>query len=192
MTYETDQRDDQAAVFYDEFRTCELNKEYYGRQLRRRRMIVQFVDIYVALFSGGMVLFILSYNGINITENNFLVEYIMWFAVFATFISIAKPILRLESEVERLSSILGTYVELCHMHLDLVNDIKARKNITDMHNQKFEILRNIRGRLSSSEDQAPDRDFVLNLQSQVEKRYPENFFWWPSRDISPTASSARA
>ncbi|WP_417689000.1 hypothetical protein [Roseibium sp.] len=172
---------DQVSIIYDEFRTTELSKEYYSQRISRTRKKLRNIDIYLALFAAGsgvagFGLWNYSIFGVQIGQIAF-----GFLAGIALMLGLAKPYLRLEDDLERLSSIQGTYASIAHILKDIVNNIKSSKALEDSDKKVYSALRQIRGGLEAKEDKPPDSKLVDKTQDIVNNRYPPEEFWWPDK-----------
>jgi hypothetical protein len=134
-------------AIYDEFRDSELNKEYYAERVRRTRRKLRQIDIYLALFSGGsgvagFTLWSYSIYGVQLGQ-----LILGMLAGIATMVLLAKPYLKLEDEVERLSGIQSTYASMAHILKDVVLELKIERDVGPASQIRYRILRQIRGSL---------------------------------------------
>ncbi len=172
---------DQVAIIYDEFRTSELNKEYYSQRISKTRRRIRSIDIFLALFAAGsgvagFGLWNYSFLGVQVGQIVF-----GFLAGMALMLGVAKPYLKLEDDLERLSSIQGTYASIAHILKDVVNNIKSTKKIEQSDQKVFSALRQIRGGLEPKEDKPADSELVDQTQDVINARYPPSEFWWPEK-----------
>lgn len=167
---------------YDEFRDAELNKRYYSYRVSKKRRILRNIDVYLSLFAAGSAV-----AGFSLWKYEFLgfaIGQILLgiFAGTAVMLAIAKPYLKIEDEVERLSAIQGTYDSLAHILKDIVARIKSERNIDDSDYKVFWTLRQMRGTLGHKEDKPVDRKTAQLAQDEVNELYPVDTFWWPQSE----------
>lgn len=167
---------------YDEFRDSELNKRYYGYRVFKTRKKLRNIDIYLALFAAGSAV-----AGFGLWRYEFLgfaigQMLLGMFAGIAVVLAIAKPYLKIEDEIERLSAIQGSYDSLSHILKDIVERIKAEHAIDESDYKVFWTLRQIRATLGHKEDKPADRKIVQVAQDEVNELYPVGNFWWPQSE----------
>jgi hypothetical protein len=166
-------------VIYDEFRDAELNKEYYADRIKATRQRLRRVDIYLALFSGssGVAGFALwSYTIFGIQVGQVLLGV---FTGIATIVLLARPYLKLEDEVERVSGIQSTYAAMSHVLKDVVVRIKTDENVGTDAKVSYRVIRQIRGALQEKEDKPADRGLITVKQKEINERYPVEWFYYP-------------
>lgn len=171
-----------AEIIYNEYRTLELNKRYYAKRMARKRVVLRRIDIFLALFAAssgvaGFGLWNTQFQGYQVGPMAFAILTGM-----AIVIGIARPYMKMEDELERLSAIQGTYDSLTHVLSDMVSDIKVKKNIDASDDKAFAVIRQLRGTLGAKEDKPADRRLIEAVQSEVNELYPVTEFWWPPAD----------
>jgi hypothetical protein len=168
--------------FYDEFRDCELNKEYYAARMATIRTKLKALNIFLALFAGSSA--VLSFAFWQYTIIGFPVGALCigTLAGIAIMLSIAKPYLGLESDLERVSSIQGVYSVLSALQKDVVNSIRTQENVTNKEEFASDIMRRMRISVDAKEDKPADTCLVEKLEVVVNKRYPNRYFWYPERE----------
>ena len=177
------------SAIYDEFRDAELNKEYYSARIRTTRRRLRRLDIYLAIFSGssgiaGFALWSYSFHGIQIGQ-----MLLGLFTGVATIVLLARPYLKLEDEVERVSGIASTYYSMSHVLKDIVIRIKTDEDVKPDARAGYHVIRQIRGTLQEREDKPADRSLIASKQKEVNERYPVDWFYYPN---GKSASSSQA
>lgn len=167
--------------FYDEFRDAEMNKEYYAQKLARSKRRLKYLNIFLALFAGSSAVVGFSFWGSTILGYPVGALALGFLVGLAICLSIAKPYLGLESDIERLSSIQGVYGILASLHKDNVDDIRTKRIVTPREELAFEIMRKARISLEPKEDKPADRSLVDVCQDIVNQRYPVGHFWYPEK-----------
>ena len=174
---------EQFQIFYDEFRTLVLNKEYYARRMAKSKRILRFMDIFLALFAGGSG--VLSFGLWKFDIAGYAVGPLLLSlaAGVALVLGIARPYLKLEDEHQRLASIQGAYDAIAFAMEDVVTKIKREKDVDEISEEIYRVLRQVRSSLSGKEDTPSDRELISKLQSIVNQRYPpESYFYYPTEN----------
>ena len=164
---------------YDEFRDAVFNKEYYAYRIKKTRRILKNIDIFLAIFAGGSgiagyAFWETTVFGLQLGQMSFA-----FLAGFAVMLGIIKPYLKLEDEIERLSSIHSSYSALEHSLDDLVAKVKTDKRVDRNTKTVYDVLRKVRGMLISKEDKSPNQKVTERMQAIVNRRYPKTYFWYP-------------
>jgi hypothetical protein len=164
---------------YDEFRTLEMNKEYYAKKVESIKTKLRYMDIFLALFAGGSA--ILSFGFWSSTIAGFAVGpiFLAVATCMATAIGIARPYFKLEDEHERLSSIQSAYATLAYAMSDVVREVKTKQDVTDVEDNIYKTLRQVRGSFQTKEDPSPDRKLIEEIQVIVNQRHPVDSFYYP-------------
>ena len=172
---------DYVKKFYDEFRDAEMNKEYYAEKLSASKKRLKYLNIFLALFAGSSA--VIGFSFWSSTVFGYPVGAVVLGVLvgLAICLSIAKPYLGLESDIERLSSIQGVYGILASLHKDNVDDIRTKHIVTAREELAFEIMRKARISLEPKEDKPADRKLVDLCQNIVNQRYPAGHFWYPEK-----------
>ena len=124
-------------VLYDEFRDAKLNQNYYAKRLASARFRLKILDVFLALFTVGSGVLGFSLWSVvlwGIPVGQLLLGALAGVAVVA---SIARPYLKLEDELERLSSIQGTYSSIAHILEDIVSNTKANRTLASDYDASF-------------------------------------------------------
>jgi hypothetical protein len=164
---------------YNEFRTLELNKEYYARRIEKSRKVLRALDIFLALFAGGsgvlgFGLWTTAVHGVPIGP------ILLSLATgVALVLGIARPYLKLEDEHERISSIQGTYGTLAFVMEDVVRKIKTARAVDETSQTIYEVMRLVRATLRPIEDPVGNRKLVDEMQKIVNQRHPVETFYYP-------------
>lgn len=168
---------------YDEFRDCEFNKEYYAYRAQKVRARLRYLDIFLALFAGSSA--VLSFSLWNFTLWGVQLGQISLGVLvgLAIIFGIAKPYLKWEDTLERVSSIQGGYASLAHMHRDNVQRVKESKDVDSKAETVFQTLRSFRGMLHPKEDQNPDPKLKSQFFDTVNRRFPSSFFYYPEENL---------
>lgn len=171
---------DQLNAVYDEFRTAKLNQEYYAERMQAVRKRLRAMDIFLALFATGSG--VLGFALWNVQFLGFQVGQITlgFLSGVALMVAIAKPYLKLDDELERLSSIQGSYDSISHIMEDLVKRIGSQHDIDDASDEVYRALRQIRGHLGPKEDKPPQQKLAEEVQGRINRRYPIDEFWYPN------------
>mgnify|MGYP000368561971 CR=1 FL=1 len=173
---------------YDEFRTLELNKEYYGERAQSAKRKLLAMDVILALAGSGSALASFKWWA---TELGGVVigPYLLAFGVLvAVVLGVVRPYLKLEDEHARLASMQGSYSAISHVMKDVVNDIKTKQDVSEASEAVYNSLRQVRGSLSSKEDSPENRKLIKKKEAQVNQRYPTSFFYYPEEEKGNTNS----
>jgi hypothetical protein len=175
----TKQNRDDFEIIYDEFRTCEMNKEYYAERVAKKRSLLRKIDIFVALFGGATALaswplWSVTIFGVPVGAVGFGV-----FVGVALILVAAKPYLKIEDEIERLSGIQSTYAAISFKLKEVVDEIRSRRAIEQEVISSVKVLRSVRGTLITREDQPSDRKLIDEMMKRVNERYPTSNFYYP-------------
>lgn len=178
---------------YDEFRTLVLNKEYYARRISRSRKVLRVLDIFLALFAGGsgvlgFALWKVEFFGYPVGP-----MLLSLTTGVALVLGIARPYLKLEDELERLSSIQGAYGTIAFVMEDLVTRVKTAQTVDETADTIYQVLRQVRSSLMSKEDMPSNRELIAEIQDIVNQRYPsDTYFYYPPEEtpakLSPGSS----
>ncbi|MBO1898465.1 hypothetical protein HNW13_022230 [Shewanella sp. BF02_Schw] len=164
---------------YDEFRTLELNKEYYGARAQSVKSKLLAMDIILALAGSVSALASIKWWTAEIC-GVVIGPYLLAFgALVAVILGLVRPYLKLEDEHARLSSMQGSYSAISHVMKDVVNDIKIKQDVSEVSQAVYSSLRQVRGSLSSKEDSPENRKLIIKKQQEVLQRYPTSFFYYP-------------
>lgn len=165
---------------YDEFRDCELSKEYYSYRSDLIRQRLKYIDIFLALFAGTSA--VLSFSLWDVTFLGFQIGQLAlgMLVGLAIIVGIAKPYLKLEDALEKAASIQGGYASLAHMHRDNVNRIVEKKDVDQDAETIFQTLRSFRGMLHPNEDTNIDPAVKKRFSDKVNQRYPKDKFYYPT------------
>tara|TARA_R110002167_G_scaffold48518_1_gene143004 strand:- start:3043 stop:3573 length:531 start_codon:yes stop_codon:yes gene_type:complete len=167
------------ANIYDEFRDLELNKEYYSDKVTKSKKLLRALDIFLALFASSSAVLSFSFwssDMFGVAIGPFLLSLA---TIVAIILGIIRPYLKLEDNHERLSSIQGAYAAIAYVMADVVRKLKTAEEVTDRERAVYEALRQVRASLQSQEDKKTDKDLITRIQGQVNKRYPETYFYYP-------------
>lgn len=164
---------------YNEFRDCELSKEYYGEQTKRVRRRLRNVDIFLAVFAGtsgvlGFAVWDYSFWGIEVGQ----VSLGILIGV-SVVLAIIKPYLKWDDQLERQSSMQGIYASLSHAHKDNVQRVKEKRDVDDISEKIFDVLRSLRGMHIQKEDYPKNDKLADEMQGKVNVRYPKTDFYYP-------------
>lgn len=170
---------EQLNSIYDEFRTAKLNQEYYSIRMARVRNRLRKIDIFLALFAGGSAIAGFSFWSAEFLGIQIGQATIGFLTAIAVLLGIAKPYFRLDDELERLSSIQGSYESISHLFEDVVRRIEAEHDVDETSKEVYSALRQIRGHLGPKEDKPAVKDLTIEVQKQINKRYPIDRFWHP-------------
>ncbi|WP_148293622.1 hypothetical protein [Azospirillum sp. B4] len=165
--------------FYDEFRDAELNKEYYANRLSTTKKKLKMLNIFLAIFAGTSA--VLSFSFWSTTLLGVPIGSLSLAALtgIAVVLSIMKPYLGIENEIERISSIQGVYSVLSSLHKDVIQKIMEEMAISDSAEICFDVMRKMRISVDPKEDRPADKKLVQNAQDTINKRYPQEYFWYP-------------
>lgn len=170
-------------VIYDEFRTMVLNKEYYSVRVSRSRRILRVLDIFLAVFASGSGVLSFAFwkaEAFGLPVGPMLLSLATGVALV---MGIARPYLKLEDELERLSGIQGAYGSIAYAMEDVVTKIKTNEAVDPTSEAIYQTLRNVRGYLIQREDTPSDKVLIEELQAIVNKRYPmDTYFYYPKED----------
>lgn len=164
---------------YDEFRTVEMNKEYYSVKITKTKRVTTSIDIFLALFAGssGVVSFALwDYQIGGVEVGQIALGTLVGMAIV---IGIGKPYLKFDDKIERYAKMQGLYRSLAHSLKDIVDQVILQKKVGQTEEEKFDLLRNTRGHFSTEEDEITDRKLVEQAQEIVNRRYPPSYFFYP-------------
>lgn len=164
---------------YDEFRDAELNKEYYAKRMKSVRRTLKAMDIFLALFAAGSAVLGFTFwkeQLFGIDVGPILFAFVTGMAVI---LSIARPYLKKEDELERISGIQSSYAGIAHNLKDVVIDLKTKQNVSPESQAVYEAMRQTRGMLEAREDKPADTDLIKKMEKVVDTRYPISFFWYP-------------
>jgi len=170
---------------YDEFRTLVLNKEYYSRRISKSRKVLRALDIFLALFAGGSG--VLSFALWKAELHGYPVGPMLLSltAGVALVLGIARPYLKLEDELERLSSIQGAYGTIAFVMEDVVTRVKTAQSVDDTSDTIYRVLRQVRTSLVAKEDAPADRKLIAEIEAIVNQRYPAStYFYYPPENTS--------
>ena len=170
---------------YDEFRSLVLNKEYYARRIARSRKVLRVLDIFLALFAGGSG--VLSFALWKQEVLGYPVGPLLLSLAtgVALVLGIARPYLKLEDELERLSSIQGAYGTITHVMEDVVTRVKTAREVDGTSETIYQVLRQVRNSLQSKEDAPSNRELIAEMQEIVNQRYPAaTYFYYPPEEPS--------
>ncbi len=174
---------------YDEFRTLTLNKEYYARRLGRARRILRALDIFLALFAAGSAVLSFAFWNAQIFGLPLGPSLLSFATGAALVLGIARPYLKLEDELERLSSIQGAYSAVTFVMEDVVTRVKTQQNVDSIAEGIYTALRQVRGSLGAKEDAPTDRKLIAEMQAVVNQRYPfDQYFYYPDEKASQATS----
>ncbi|EGQ8277510.1 hypothetical protein ACEV85_22845 [Vibrio parahaemolyticus] len=169
---------------YDEFRTLELNKEYYGAKAEAARKKLLWMDIILALAASSSAVASFKFWTTELFGTQ-IGPYLLGFgALVAIVLGIVRPYLKLEDEHARLASMLGSYSAISHVMKDVVVDVRTKKDVSDVSMAVYNSLRQVRGSLASKEDPVEDRKLIEKIQKNIIRRYPTTFFYYPKGDTS--------
>lgn len=170
---------------YDEFRTLELSKEYYAQRISKARRNLRWMDIFLAFFAGGSGVLgfaLWKQELFGVPVGPLLLSLATGVAVV---LGIARPYLKLEDELERLSSIQGVYSSIAFAMGDLVTTIKTQQSVDSTSETVYKVLRQVRSTLGSKEDTPADLKLIDSVTALVNERYPhETYFYYPSEKVS--------
>lgn len=170
---------------YDEFRTLTLNKEYYSRKMSRSRSWLKGLDIFLAIFAAGsgvlgFALWKQEFFGLPIGPTLLSLA-----TGIALVLGIARPYFKLEDNLERLSSIHGSYSAIAFIMEDVVKNIKTNEEVDETSEAIYTALRQVRGSFVAKEDAPADRELIDEMQKIVNQRYPMDTFYYPPQPASP-------
>ena len=171
---------------YDEFRTVEMNKEYYSVKIAKTKRVTTFIDIFLAVFAGGsgvMSFALWNYQFLGVEIGQIALGTLVGIAIM---IGIGKPYLKYDDKIERYAKMQGLYRSLAHSLKDIVDQIRVKHAVTQIENDKFDLLRNTRGHFAIEEDETTDRELVKKMQEIVNRRYPLSYFFYPKSRNAPT------
>ena len=167
---------------YNEFRDCELSKEYYGAQTTRVRRRLRSIDVFLAVFAGssGVLGFaVWDYTVFGVQVGQVALGVLIGVAVV---LAIVKPYLKWDDQLERQSAMQGIYASLSHAHKDNVQRVKEVQDVDAISERIYEVLRALRGMHIQREDAPKDDGLTDALQEKVNKRYPKDFFYYPPNE----------
>lgn len=166
---------------YDELRTVEMNKLYYGHRASRMRKTLKYVDVFLAFFGAGSA--VLSLSLWNVQINNVQVGAVVLgvFTSIAVCVVAARPFLKMEDTLERCSASFGIYSSLSFMHAGLVERIKREEDVSAEVLTAYENLRSMRGANSGREDEVVNKRLRKSATEEVYKRFPTKDFYYPER-----------
>lgn len=161
----------------DEFLTIKFNEEYYAVRLARTKKKEKFLEIYLALLAGGsgvaaFRIWDLMFWGWNAGEVLFSI-----LVGGSLLFSIAKPYLGLSHEVERLAAIQSTYASIGHQMADVINQVQNDPGELSKLQQRFQVLRNIRGSQEAKEDKPADHALAEHCQQLIRDRFKDKIDW---------------
>ena len=173
---------------YDEFRTLVLNKEYYARRMARSKKILRALDVFLALFAGGSGALSLALWKADLFGHQVGPLLLGLTTGIALVLGIARPYLKLEDELERLSGVQGAYGTIAFVMEDLVTRIKTTREVDATADTIYRVLRQVRTSLVAKEDAPGDRNLIGEIERIVNQRYPaESYFYYPPEEESPLA-----
>ncbi|WP_313233407.1 hypothetical protein [Delftia acidovorans] len=164
---------------YDEFRDVELNKEYYAKRMESVRRKLRAMDIFLAIFAGGSAVLgfaFWKYTIFGIDVGPILFAFVTG---IAAVVGIARPYLKMEDELERISGIQSSYAGISHKLKDVVLHLKTTKNVDPNSQAVYEAMRHIRGTLEAREDKPAKTVIVKEMEEVIKNRYPITYFWYP-------------
>ncbi|MFF0948190.1 hypothetical protein ACFYE9_11110 [Rhizobium leguminosarum] len=165
--------------FYDEHRDAELNKEYYAMRVSSVKKRLRWLNIFLAVFAGssavvGFTLWQQTVFGLPVGA-----LAISALTGIAVIMSIIKPYLGLESDIERLSSIQGVYSALSSLHGDVVKTIVSHQALTDRERTSYDLMRQMRLSVDGKEDKPANAKLQAKAEEIVNRRFPESTRWYP-------------
>lgn len=167
-------------TIYNEFRTLVMNQEYYAVRISKARQRLLWIDIFLALFaSGSGVLGFAFWKSelLGFQAGPILLSLATGIAVV---IAIARPYLKLEDELERLSSIQGAYGSIAFAMKEVVDKIKIEEAISPNDEAVFKALSLVRSTMITKEDSPTDRVLIDKSMDIVNERYPyDSYFYYP-------------
>lgn len=157
----------------DEFLTVKFNQEYYAQRLSKTKRKNRLFDLYLALFAGGsgVTAFGIWDLQIGTLEAGKLIFGIL--ASIGVIIGILKPYLKLDDEIERLSSVEGAYSILAHLLQDMVSEASANDHKSGINEENFSMARAVRGSLEAKEDKPVDEALAKHCQTLIRQRFAD-------------------
>jgi hypothetical protein len=162
-------------MFYDFYRDCALNEEYYG--LRAHRLDRAGFWLEIATFLGS--------TGSGISGWGIWTMYPqaknVWLAIAAivAVVSSVKPLFQLSKKAERYHKLFGEYRAATVTMQDIVQRIAAARGVTADIEREYRQLRQRYRTLSVEDDPRPNSKLVQRLQQRVNNRIPADEFWLP-------------
>ncbi|MGE6436529.1 hypothetical protein [Shewanella baltica] len=166
---------------YNEFRTTELNKKYYGIKAKKIKRKLLGMDLLLAFFAGASAVSSYPFWAVSVLNVPVGPTLLAFGSALAVCLGIARPYLKLEDEHARLASMIGSYSAINHVMQDIVQNIKTQEEISDESSAIFKALRQVKGATTAQEDTVPDQKLIKKLQEEVNRMYPTSSFYYPDK-----------
>lgn len=169
---------------YDEFRTLVLSREYYARRMKRQRFLLKWLDIFLAIFAAGsgvlgFALWKSQFVGIPVGP-----LFLSIATGMAVVVAIVRPYLKLEDDLERLSSMQAVYSALSFAMHDIVRKVKTDGQVDGVADAVYGVLRQVRGNIGTKEDAPPNEKLLRKVMLLVNEMHPENSFYYPGDKVA--------
>lgn len=162
-------------MFYDFYRDCALNEEYYGHRAHRLDRAGFWLEIATFLGSTGS-----GISGWGIWTMYPQAKNV-WLAIAAlvAVVSSVKPLFQLSKKAERYHKLFGEYRGATVTMQDIVRRIAAARGVTADIEREYRQLRQRYRVLAMEDDPRPNPKLVRRLQQRVNNRIPAEEFWLP-------------
>ena len=167
---------EEVIAVYDQYRMALLNLKYYGAKLAKTRNHNFWLEFILAVAASGVV------GSWAIWQDKALGSMV-WagFAGFTTLLAIAKPLLQLGSEIERVTRLFVSYGEITAELERLVEEIRIEQAFTPEMALRYRHQVGRFGHLEHLDDPNPKRATLEQFQDEVEKQVPDERLWVPQQ-----------
>jgi len=172
------QHDHPVWELYDFHRTVRLNWKYYRHRLRRTRKLNNLLEILLAVTAPGSAI-----AGYAAWQEG--LGYWIWMILgtIAALFSLAKPVLKLGHQLERLEKAAQAYAGLDGDCQELTSEIRHQRTYDDQHYDQFLRLMKKRNDFKQTmADEAENRKLISRLQDEVAEELPTDSFFVPGDD----------
>jgi hypothetical protein len=163
---------------YELYKLSAINTRYYGWRLARTQRLSMVFEIIIALGAtgtGAAGLKALLTTG-NLKE--FFEEIWIFLAIISAILAITKPIVQLNKRVETYTKLFTGHNAGYFALKDIVVGVGTYHNLTAEQERQFTSIKNRYRELATLDEPSPNRRKIEQIRIQVNKRLPDDTFWW--------------
>lgn len=158
---------------YRDYRNVAMSRKYYECRRQTRHNFNVWYEIVLAFGTSGTV------GGWALWTNPTGQQIWIGIGILVSIGAIAKPILKLGDDIERLTTLSAKYAALQIDFEQLIFDIKGEQKITKLIRKAYkEICQKLKD-IEVKGDSPPDEKLLRKCQEDVNREIPPNSLWWP-------------
>ena len=160
---------------YDRYRTAYYNALYYGEKLVAERKKNRLIEIVVAFSTPGAIGSVAIWG----TTEHYAVILL---GIGASVLAAIKPILNVGDNIQRYTRLFTSYKEIAAELKLIVEEVRSDQDFTPETRLRFATQAKKIGDLDTLDDPQMDRIREKRCYEKVNKMFPPNYFWHPSKE----------